>query len=138
DLTRIPAKIRVGPDNVLHWESKIRKMVLWMIHRNCFQDFQQRRACIPGHVRTSLDHIVTSQGTQGDIMFCDAFHECREIVEYMLNRNERLFMVTNQVHLVDGQNDVTYSEQPDNVSVAPRLLKDSLARIDQENGQICI
>ena len=51
---------------------------------------------------------------------------------------EDLLRPADEVHLVDGDDDVPDAEQRDDEAVAPRLLQDAVAGVDQDDRQVAV
>ena len=104
--------------------------------RHRLEVLQQRGAVVPGHRVRGVDDVVAVQRRDRDRGRVVQAEPRAELVQVGLDRPERLLGEADEVHLVDGEHDVRRLEDRRDVAVAPRLLDDALARVDQDHRQV--
>ena len=97
---------------------------------------QQRGRVAPRHVRGRRNDVVAGERGQrdrSDIVDVEAARERRELVA---DRLEGGLPVTDEVHLVHAQHQLRDAEQRGEEGVAPRLLHDARAGVDEDQREI--
>jgi len=97
---------------------------------------QQRLALVPGHCRRALEHVVALQCRDRDAGDLGDAQRRRQRAVALADVIEHLFVVIHQVHLVHRQQHVADPEQRNDVTVAPGLRQQALARIHQHHREV--
>ena len=97
---------------------------------------KQRGAGIPGGVRRVADDVVAVEGAHRDELHVLDVETREELIELFLDLKESFLAPVDQIHLVDGNNEVRDAEQGGDDGMATALLDDSLARIDQDDREV--
>ena len=101
-----------------------------------FKQVHEGRASIPGHFLGLIDDVVAAQRrhrNEVEIFHSQARDECLVIVA---NGREGCFLVIHQVHLVHGDDEVPYAEQPRDEGVAAGLRQHAVGGVDEDDGGI--
>ena len=101
-----------------------------------FELVQQRRALVPRHVRGAVDDVVAEQRRDRDEREVVHVELGRELAELVVDPFEHLLVVVDEVHLVDAQHEVRDAEQRREERVAPRLLDDAVAGVDEDQREV--
>src|SRR5262249_47950040 len=99
---------------------------------------EQDRAAIPGRVVRSCRYVVAESGRNRN---CDNRGKAKLRGERAIfggDAVEGVFLIGDQIDLVDGDDDMAQTEQRADQRVPPRLHQNAFARIDQEDGQVGI
>src|SRR5690606_14645502 len=94
------------------------------------------RAVVPQHVGAGGDDVValeSGHGNERDVLDPDALGEAAIVVHNFLVDG---LGIVDQIHLVDGDDDVLDSDERHQVAVAARLGKYAFARVYHDNGDI--
>jgi hypothetical protein len=131
------AEVEVGPVDVLDREAQVDQVAIGGdVHR--LEQVQQRLALIPGHVRAGLDDVVALERGEWHDAQVAHLEAGGEVAVLALDPLEHLLRPADEVHLVDGHDDVLDAEQGDDEAVAARLLLDAVAGVDQDDGQVAV
>ena len=123
------------PDHVLDRKPRPLEVVARLeLHR--LQVLEQGRPVVPRHVGRPLDHVVAEQSRHRDGRRLDDLQPGGHRLEVAHDRLEPDLVPADQVHLVDGQDEVGDAEQAGDRRVAPGLLEQPLAGVDQDDGEI--
>ena len=132
---REAAKVEIGPVYPLdrHAERTASQVVL---DRRILEPSQQGRPGVPAKVLAGLGDVVALQRRHrdgGEAPKADLVSEGAVVGD---NFVEPRLRPRDQVHLVDGQDDVADPQQVDEVAMPPRLSEHALARVDQDYGGV--
>src|SRR5580704_4714391 len=136
DLTSEAAKILIGANDALHRKAEWSVLNL-TAYRNRFKMFQQRGTEVPRGTPARCDDVIPFKSADWNaeqFWNFEAFCECRQIA-LMLCKD--LFRKIDEIHFVDGRDDVTDPKQRGDKSMPPRLRENAFARIDQNDSQVC-
>ena len=97
---------------------------------------EQRRARIPGNAGTVIDDIVPVPGRKRDGGHCIEAKGGAELGVIGCNPIEHGLVEPNHVDLVHRQDDLPDTKQADDERMPPGLRHQSLAGIDQEDGEV--
>ena len=96
----------------------------------------QRRPVIPGHRGARILDVVAAQTGHRDRDGVGQLDLPREVSVLGHDRLEDLARAIDEIHLVHSQDDVPDAEQRNDVAVPPGLGEHTLARVDQDHGEI--
>jgi hypothetical protein len=132
-----PAEIEVRTIDVLDGEAKVDQVAVRRdVH--VLEVVEERLASIPRHVPAGIDDVVPLQRRhryEPQIRNLQPGRERRVLPD---NRVEDLLGITDEIHLVDGHDDVADSQQRHDEAVPFRLTHDAVACIDQDDGQVAV
>ena len=135
DLPGVATEVLIRPQNILHRISKIH-VVLAGADVDVLEMVQQRRAIIPGHLAALGDDIVAGQRRhrdQGDVLRIELRDETRKLVhDALVDR----FVVVDQIHFVDGDDDMRNAQQRGDKGVPLGLRLHTFTGIDQNDRQL--
>ncbi len=129
------AEVEIGADDVLHRETQVGQVaVAGDVHR--LQVVQQRRAGVPRH-RVALGRDVVAlqrrHRDEGDVAQVELGDEAGVVV---LDALEDVARVADEVHLVDGDDDVPDAQERHDERVPAGLGHDAVAGVDEDDGQL--
>jgi len=101
-----------------------------------FQHGQQGFAGVPRHVGAGRNHVIANNGGNRDGDHRQAAELCGEGGETGRNRVEDGLIVADQIHLVHRQHHLANAKHCCDRRVAPGLHQQSLARINQQHGEV--
>jgi len=142
DLSAEPAEVvqrgvlgLVGPVDPLHREPELVEVVIAAdVHR--LQMAEQRRPLIPGRVlgvRHDIVAVERADRDEGDVLDAEPR---QKLLERLADLLETRPAPADEVHLVDGDDDVRDAQQRSDGGVAAALLDDAGARIDEHDGEV--
>jgi hypothetical protein len=102
-----------------------------------FEDFQQRRTVVPAQGLAAVDDHVAVEGghrQEADVVDADLGGEFEVIGLDLL---VGFLRVVDEIHLVDGDDQVRNADQRSQFRVTPGLRQHALARIDQDDREVC-
>ncbi len=120
-----------GPDHVLDGESHVDEVAV-RGDVDLLEVAQQEKAVVPVHVLAGVDHVVAVQGRdrhEGQVVDLQAGGEVGELA---LNLSEAVLVPVHQVDLVHGHDEVGNAQQGGDEGVAPGLLEEALAGVDED------
>ena len=97
---------------------------------------QQRRPLVPRHRLGAEDDVVALERRQRDERHVAHPEPGRELAELVPDLLERRLVVVDEVHLVDAHDDVRDAQQRREERVAPALLGDALAGVEQDQRDV--
>ncbi len=98
---------------------------------------QQRRPVVPRHALGALDDVVAAQRRDRDVQaVVRRPASARNGAKLGDDLVEALLAVVDEVHLVDGDDDVGDPEQRADERVALGLLEHALARVEQDHREV--
>ena len=125
----------LGPDHPLDGQPGIDQVAV-RGDVDLLEVVEERCPFVPGHIARALDHIVALERRDGDEAEVGHVQPAGEGRELLADRLEHVAVVTDQVHLVDAQEEVGNPEQRGQEGVTTGLFHDALARVDQHDGQV--
>ena len=139
NLARVAAVVVVlvghRPDHPLHGEAAIGEVAV-AGELDLLEVMQQRRALPPGHPLGRVDEVVAvKRGDRDRQLILDA-EGSGEVVELLLDLLEPCLVEVDEIHLVDGEDEVGDSEKRRDQGVAAGLLDHALAGIDEHDGDV--
>ena len=139
DLAGVAAVVVVlvahGPDDPLHREAAVRRVAVGG-DLDRLEPLEERAAVPPRHPLGRVDDVVARQGRDRDRERVAHAELLAERLELALDRAERLLGELDEIHLVDGEDDVRDPEHRCDVGVAARLLDHSSPRVEQDDGDV--
>ena len=102
------------------------------------QLFDQGRPVIPRHSRRSGGEIVAESSRKRDWSDREPTEICGKSLKYLGDFEEPALLEGDEVHLVDGEDQVTNAQQRADEGVPFGLGQHALARIDQDHRQAAI
>ena len=130
------AKIEIGAIDPLHRHAERLGLTGGVADLDGLEVVDQDGTIVPGRVAGSGGDVVAGKAGHGngrEILNSDAVGEFPVIGH---DRFELFLIVVDQVHLVDGQDEVLDAELVTQEAVTPGLDQHALARIDQDNRAI--
>src|SRR5699024_2738157 len=127
--------IRLGPDDGLHREPGVDQVAIGG-DVQVLEAIHQRGAVVPVHVRRASDDVVALQRRDRDDL---DVRECQlggKGGELRVDAVVDILAVVDQVHLVDGDDQVRHTQHGQQHRVAPRLLGQTLAGIDEYQAEV--
>ena len=97
---------------------------------------QECRTLVPRQVAAATDdHVALERGDryEADVIDASALGEREEVVD---NGCKDFFPVIDQIHFVNGDDEMRNAEQVSKCRMASRLRHDTVPRIDQQNGEL--
>ena len=132
-------QLRVGrvlrAADVLHGKTEILG-VIGVRSGSRFQEVEQSGAVVPAKLLAAFDDHVAIQGRhrdEGDIGNADFFGKGQVVG---LDFFEDFLRVIDQIHFVDGDDDVRNIDQVRQIGVAARLRQHAFARINEDDRQV--
>src|SRR6266404_7661276 len=131
---REAAKVAIRAVDPLHWKTE---WPFTVVTRNIdkIEVIEECRTLIPRHPSRRTSNIVTKPRRQRDGLDrripkprCEGRKARRDFLEGGL-------LESDEIHLVDGEHDVTDAEQPTDKGVPPGLRQHTFTRIDQDDGE---
>jgi hypothetical protein len=98
---------------------------------------QQRGAAVPRHMRAGAGDVVAFARDDRNGGDRQRAQLTAQRVEIRHDAVEHRLLVAHQVHLVDGQNQLTDAQQGRDGGMSARLHQQTLARIHKQDRQIC-
>ncbi len=89
-----------------------------------------------GDLLAAIDDVVTVQGADRNEMQVGQIQSRRKRTVVVTDFVETIFAEVDQVHLVDGNDDVPNPQQRNNEAVSSGLRQHAVAGIDQDHGQV--
>ncbi len=130
------AEIKVRTVNILHREAQ-RLALDHPLDLHGFEDFQQRRATVPRHIRALAGDIIAFQRRQrhkADIKVARQLLGKGQII--FPDLVEARFAKLDEIHFVDRHYQVFNAQQRRDEAVTAGLVEHALARIDQQDRQV--
>ncbi len=141
DLPRVTAVVVVlltlclRPHDPLHGEAHVDQVAIRRdVH--ALQLMEQRRALVPRRFFAAKGDVVAVQRAHRDERHVGDVHARGETAQLGLDATEDVLVPTDEVHLVDREDDVRDAQQRRDQRVAARLLDDPLPRVDENDGQV--
>ena len=127
--------VALGPDHVLDREPAVDEVAVRRdVH--LLEVVEERRPVVPGHVGGTVDDVVAVQRRDGDEGEVRDVEPARPVDELLLDLFEHRLLVVDEVHLVHAQHEVRDPQQRRDEGVALRLLKNAIARVDEDQRQV--
>ena len=105
-------------------------------HAQTFQIFEQRGAFKPRRARAAADHVVAfERADRHGVEALDA-ELVGELAKLGGDALEHFLRKADEVHFVDGGDDVLHAEQVGDVGVAARLAQHAFGRVHQHDGGV--
>jgi hypothetical protein len=107
-----------------------------LVERHGLQVVEQRRAAVPGRVdAVDLDVVAVerAQRDADDLLQSDLTGEAAVLV---LDRPESSFVPPDEVHLVHSEQNISDTDEREQIRVATRLRDDTLLRIDEDDARL--
>ncbi len=136
DRAREAAEVEIGAVDPLDGEAERRELHALLVELDALEVLQQRRSVVPAHRVARIHDVRAGQPRErdaGDVVHADLACE-RPVL--LLDLAEALLGVVDEIHLVDGDDDVPDADQRDEVAVPARLRQHALARVDQHHGAV--
>ena len=105
---------------------------------NRFQQVQENRALVPGHVVAAPRDVVSLQRGQRHELDVVDFQAGRKRPIVCGDAVEHAFRIVAQIHFVDGDDNVANTEQRHDETVSTGLRQHAIARIDQNHRHIAV
>ncbi len=139
NLARVAAVVvvlvRHRPDHPLHGEAAIGEVAV-AGELDLLEVMQQRRALPPRHPVGRVDEVVAvERGDRDRELVLDA-EGGGEVVELLLDLLEPRLVEVDEIHLVDGEDEVGDGEERGDQGVAAGLLDHALAGVDEHDGDV--
>ena len=139
DLARVAAVVVVlvghRPDHPLDGEAAVGEVAVAR-ELDLLEVVEQRRALPPRHPLGRVDEVVAvERGDRDRHLVLDA-ERGGEVVELLLDLVEPRLVEVDEIHLVDGEDEVGDGEERRDQRVAARLLDHALARVDEHDGDV--
>ena len=126
----------VGADDVLDGEAGV-DVVGVGADVNGFEVVEEGGSLVPGHVGGFVDDVVAFEGGDGDEGDVDEVVEAGgEGFEGGGDLVEGFLGVADEVHFVDGEDDVLDAEEVGDEGVAAGLFDDAFAGVDEDDGEV--
>jgi len=104
-------------------------------HRRGLEVAQQRRAAVPVHALGALDDVVALERRDRPAGHLGHLQPRHPGAEVRADAAERILVVADQVHLVDGQHDARDPQQPGDRRVAAAVREQPLG-VDEHHGEV--
>ena len=98
--------------------------------------FEQRRTRIPTHPLAGFDEVVAILGDERDDNDARKTQMLGEVAKILFDLLKDFGRITDQIHLVDGDDDMPNAEDRHDDAVPLRLRQDAFARIDEQHGEV--
>jgi hypothetical protein len=121
----------------LNWKTK-RAVVELFVDLHRFQDLEQLWAGVPRHACARFRHKVAFKSRDRDAHGFRTPELIYELDEIFADRLISLLAVTDQIHFVYRNDEVTDSQQMSDERMPPALRHDAVPRIDKNYSEICI
>ena len=131
------AKIEVGSIDPLHGKAEINEVSL-AFKRHSVEVLEQRRPLVPRHRCAAVHNIVPDQRRHRNEAHAARRKLGREGGVLAHDLIKALLRETNEIHLVDRDDDVADSQQARDVRMTPRLYGHAVARINQQDGEVAV
>ena len=125
----------MGAQDALHRKAEIHRVAA-RADLNVLQKVQEGRAGVPRHVFASVHHVVALQRRHRNEGEAADLKPLGQGAEVAADGVENLLRPLDQVHLVDGDNDVRDLEQRGDDGVAARLVQQTLLGVDEDDGEV--
>ena len=100
------------------------------------EPLEERAAVPPRHPLRGLDDVVAGERRDRDRERVPHAELLGELAQLALDLAEPRLVEVDEVHLVDGEDDVRDAERRGDERVAPRLLDHALARVEQDDRDV--
>ena len=102
-----------------------------------FEVIEERGALVPWHGVGFVDDVVAIEGADGDEGHLDeVFETTGEVAEVGLDAFVGFLAVVDEVHFIDGEDDVLDAEEVSEERVAAGLFDDPFAGVDEDDGEV--
>ena len=129
------AEVEVRPVDVLHRKAKVLQVAV-RADVDRFQEVHQRAALVPRHVRTRVDDVVALQRRDRNEVQIGQVQSRGKVLVVVANLLEDLLAVIDQVHLVDGDQDVLDAQQRRDEGMPFGLRQHAVPGVDQDDRQV--
>src|SRR5690606_33050857 len=129
------AKLRVRTVYPLHWQAE-RALGSHVLDGHRLEMTEQCRTGVPRHHGATLRDVVALErrhGNTGDVGRAQALGEFGVFSAQLV---VNFLRVTDEVHLVDGEDQATQAEQGTDIGVTSSLTQHPLARVHQDDGRV--
>ena len=130
-----PAEIQVRPQHELHRIPEVFHVAVGA-DVDGLQERHQRRAGVPLHVGAVGDDVVPLQGRDRHEVDVGQLESRREVHIVGLDLLEHRLVVVDDVHLVDGHDDVLDAKERHDERMPLRLREHAVAGVDQDDREI--
>ena len=126
----------VWADDALHWQAECLVGVDGA-DRDVFEMFEQRETGVPRGAQAGLDDVVSIESTDRDGNETGGAELLDQRGKISLDPTIDYLREIDEVHLVDRDDEMADAKQGSDVCVTTRLREDALARIDEDDGEVC-
>lgn len=127
------AEIEVGSVDVLHGESEVFEVSIGA-DIDGLEEVHEGTAAVPRHMRAGVDDVIAVQGGDGDEVEVGEVESGGEFPIVIADAFEFGLPETDEVHLVDGDDHVSDTEERDDEAVSFGLGEDAVAGIDEDDS----